>query len=85
MTDTATITYAVGGLGACTNPNHIPAPSPIGSSAWTAVQEGALFPRNGRKEWAEKGGERTISPCFHKLALQQSSVSDILYELKWME
>lgn len=58
MTDSATITCAVVGLGACTNPNHIPVPSPVGSSAWIAVQAGGLVPRKGSKEGAGKGGER---------------------------
>lgn len=57
MTDSATITYAVGGLG-CTNPNHVPVPSPVGSSAWIAVQAGGLVHKKERKEGARKGGGR---------------------------
>lgn len=80
MTDSATITCAVVGLGACTNPNHIPVPSPVGSSAWIAVQAGGLVPGKGEREGMSL---RATSPCFHELALQQSPLSDILYKLKW--
>lgn len=59
MTDSATITYAVVGLEACTNSNHIPVPPPVGSSAWRAVQSGGLVPRKGRKEGAGIEGERS--------------------------
>lgn len=59
MTDSATITFAVVGLGARTNPNHIPVPAPVGSPAWRAVQASGLVPRKGRKERAGKGGERS--------------------------